>query len=103
MPPPPVLKKRYSLKGNNLVPLAIQFKDHQAQITHYARPKMNVTLDSMIGEEMITWFRDITGTSEKDISGKPITLKLLLHLTILYANDYGQPIGQELSGISVSK
>ena len=53
----------------------------------------------MASDELISTYREITGTSEKDIfeiSGKPMshdTLQLLVHITILYANEHRQPVG----------
>ena len=68
---------------------------------------MNKILDNMDSDELISTYREMTGTSEKDvfeISGKPMsddTLRLLVHVTILYANEHGQPSGQELVDITV--
>lgn len=107
MPPPIVLKRRHTLHGKNLVPLALQFRDHDGNVTQFARPKMNKILDNMDSDELISTYREMTGTSEKDvfeISGKPMsddTLRLLVHVTILYANEHGQPSGQELVDITV--
>ena len=90
------------------MPLAVQFRHHDGQIQQYARPKMNKCLDTMPADELISVFRDITGSSEKDkfeLSGKQIsddTLRLLVHLTVVYANEHGQPTGQELVDITVS-
>ena len=49
MPPMTVLKRdkrRRSLQGKNLIPLALQFRDYDENVTQYARLKMNKTLDN---------------------------------------------------------
>ena len=106
MPPPTVLKKRHTLKGKNLLPLALRFKTVEEPFDQpLARPKMNKTLESMSGADLRLFFFDLTGTSEKDILGmaeKPATednLRVLAHLAIVYANECGEPVGQELIAV----
>lgn len=105
MPPPTVLRKRHSLVGKDLIPLAKKFKNVADAPSQYARLKMNLTLESMEESELQRKYREITGGSEKDMfeladrSYDEENFRRLLHLTICYANEVGHPVGQELVSI----
>ena len=66
---------------------------------------MNKTLESMSAADLRLFFFDLTETNGKDILGmaeKNATegsLRVLAHLAIVYANECGEPVGQELIAV----
>ncbi len=67
---------------------------------------MNQCLDELTDDDLQKVFRDLTGDGSADMfalackSATTDNLRLLVHLAIVYANEYGQPAGQELTTVS---
>lgn len=83
--------------------MVLRFKNQDGDLPHQlARVKINSATENMSREDLITTFRELTGVSEKDVmemaNKEPSddNLKLLLHTSILYANEVGEPQGQVL-------
>ena len=102
------LKRRHSLKGKNILQLVRKMKavGRGDRIPALARLKSNAPLDEMARDDVISSFRELTGENEKEIlemAGKECTdnnLRLLLHFSIILANEIGEPTGQTLRGVS---
>ncbi|XP_061169412.1 uncharacterized protein LOC133178716 [Saccostrea echinata] len=101
MPPPAVLRKRHSLRGKDIFPLIKRVRAAEEPDGTLARVKMNTPVESMGREEMNAAFEGLTGESAEEclqmVGGRQEDdLRKLLHYTILYANEVGQPDGQDL-------
>ncbi|KAL4224438.1 hypothetical protein ACF0H5_017890 [Mactra antiquata] len=88
-----ILKRGATLRGRNLMKLALEFKDADDQIPFpLAQPRMNKTLESMTELELVTLYHDLTGEVPNEIfavSNKDYcqdSLIILLHLCICAAN-----------------
>lgn len=101
--PPAVttLKRKHSLKGKSI--LTVIKRTRQNELTgSAARMATQVRTEDLDNEELISQFRQITGESANDcleMAGKAINkrnLVCLLHNTIIYANEVGQP-GEQLT------
>ncbi|XP_064646162.1 uncharacterized protein LOC135499346 [Lineus longissimus] len=124
---PTVLKRRHSLRGVNLLPLVKRLRDVDVeQVKQFARPVnnegkhsktetlKNITpdLDTVTEEstemEMEQFVSGLIDSPPQDIfelaEKEPNTSnwRLLVHLAIVYANEKGQPRGQQLVEPSTS-
>ena len=108
-PPTVILKRRHSLLGKNMLPLVRKLRDFNGDrpIATFARLRSTLATESIPGSELAKHFRDLTGENEKEIlemAGREVTdenLMILLHLSIIYANDIGAPDGQELQQVGL--
>ncbi|XP_045172227.2 uncharacterized protein LOC123534180 [Mercenaria mercenaria] len=88
----PLLKKWASLKGKNLMDLAMQFKTTFVLPAPLAQAKPDQKLENMGDQELLSLYHDITGEMPNNmfsIANKEFTtlnLRLLLHLCIMFAN-----------------
>ena len=95
---PPVLKRRHSLIGKNHLPLLVALKANHVP-KEFARMTAETPLDEDQLEEA---FNSLTGEratqilSLADRENNLQNLRLLIHFTILKANEVGQSNGQEL-------
>ena len=99
---PTVLKKKHSLKDVNILILIKRVRTETGQPKEYARILTSKRTEEMPLEELRGHFEGITGEDSRDIL-KMCDLdftgdsrRLLLHHTIKFANEFGQPKGQEL-------
>ena len=104
MPPYTVLKRRHTMIGKNLLKKKKKVKSHNPrEKIVLARVKSNIPLEDMSAEDLCAKFRELTKENEKDIlemagvkDPSINNLRLLMHYTILGANEMGQPAGQLL-------
>ncbi|XP_060552776.1 uncharacterized protein LOC132714060 isoform X2 [Ruditapes philippinarum] len=88
----PLLKKWASLMGKNLMDLVMQFKTTTDLPETLAQPKPDQKLEEMQDEELVSLYHDITGEIPNNmftVANKEFTttnLRLLLHLSIIFAN-----------------
>ena len=103
---PTILKKRHSLKDRNILPLIKKVKGEASSPTEYARVQTSKRTEEMPLEELKGLFDGITGEDAREIlkmcekDFTPESMRLLLHHTIIFANEFGQPKGQELREVS---
>ena len=104
---PTILKKRHSLKDRNILPLIKKVKGEASSPTEYARVQTSKRTEEMPLEELKGLFDGITGEDAREIlkmcekDFTPESMRLLLHHTIIFANEFGQPKGQELREVSL--
>lgn len=104
MPPPAVLRKRHTLTGKDIFPLIKRVRGAEGPAGPLARLKMNAPTETMTISEMKTAFRELSGESLEeclqmvgDTANVEEGMKKLLHYAIIYANEVGQPDGQDIS------
>lgn len=104
MPPPAVLRKRHTLTGKDIFPLIKRVRGAESPAGPLARLKMNAPTETMTISEMKTAFRELSGESLEeclqmvgDTANIEEGMKKLLHYAIIYANEVGQPDGQDIS------
>ena len=100
--PATVLKRKHSLKGKNIFPLLKRLRDNKGDVpSSFARLAQQQRTEEMSKEECMKSFKEITGEKPEefmDMAGVECTernARLLLHFTIIFANESGQP-GQAL-------
>jgi hypothetical protein len=99
MPINTVLKRKQSLVGNNfLMALLKKIKAFRGErVSNLARIKNSLPTEELSGYELCNHSRELTGENDKEVlglAGKDVneaSLRLLLHFTILLANENGQP------------
>ena len=105
---PTTLKRRHSLKGGNILPIIKKLRQGDGNPKEYARVTAGRRTEDMALEDLKVHFENITGEDPREIlrmAAKDYTLqemRLLLHHTIIQANEAGQPRGQDLREV-VSK
>ena len=110
MPPVTVLKRRHNLKkANAILKVMKKFKDFKPSVpTEFARLKSNEKLEDLDTNELKEGFLKLTGEDAATIlelasaTCSDENLRRLLHVTILLANDIGQPAGNDLKDKEVS-
>ncbi|XP_062602975.1 uncharacterized protein LOC134264730 [Saccostrea cucullata] len=104
MPPPPILKRRHTLVGKNILPVVKKVKNYAGQRLNFAKLKSTMPIEELSEGELAQKFKDLTSEKACDIlemAAKEISaenLRVLLHFTILHANETGAPDGQQLTG-----
>ncbi len=103
---PTVLKRKHSLKGLNLVPLVRRLRtvteSENDMPKDLARADLNTDTESLSNEEMKQSFHAITGEEAVEMldlahrEENTSNLRLLIHHTVIMANEVGQPRGQTL-------
>ncbi|XP_076072272.1 uncharacterized protein LOC143044226 [Mytilus galloprovincialis] len=101
---PPVLKKRYSLKGMKLVPVIKRIRPGQPEsLKGLARMNKELKTENLNMEEIAQHVKVLTGEDLDEIcqlSGRSDDdvgeARWILHSLIIYANEFGQPKGQDL-------
>lgn len=107
LPSTTVLKRKHSLHGLDLLPLLHVMKDEDEASfpKSFARVSSDVPLEEMSVLDMKEAFAKLAGHSADEVlellgrEGNSVNHRLLLHHAILYANEKGQPKGQDL-GVS---
>lgn len=101
---PAVLKKKHTLKGVRLLPIIKRVKTGQpTSLKEYARVQKDVKTEGLGRDEIAQHVLNITGEELGEIlqlADRDDTIeeaRWVLHCIILYANEYGQPSGQNLS------
>lgn len=98
---PPVLKRRHSLIGKNHLPLLVALKANHVP-KEFARMTAETPLVDLDEDQLEEAFNSLTGERATQIlslaerENNLQNLRLLLHFTILKANEVGQSNGQEL-------
>lgn len=107
MPGVTTLKRRHSLVGKNMMPILKKLKSFRGdKVTSCARIKSATPTEELAQNELCKQFRDLTGEDEKEMlemAGREINdnnLRLLLHFSIIYANENGHPEGQDMQTVS---
>ncbi|XP_063402448.1 uncharacterized protein LOC134686696 [Mytilus trossulus] len=101
---PPVLKKRYSLKGMKLVQVIKRIRPGQPEsVKGLARMNKELKTENLNMEEIAQHVKVLTGEDLDEIcqlSGRSDDdvgeARWILHSLIIYANEFGQPKGQDL-------
>ncbi|XP_064634500.1 uncharacterized protein LOC135492179 [Lineus longissimus] len=97
-----VLKKKHSLVGHSMLPVIRAVRTDASSVMEFARLEAEQQLELLSPEELQKAVRTLTNEDPADIlqmaqreenSGN---LCLLVHHTILHANEFGQPKGQQL-------
>ena len=103
-----VLKLRHSLKGKNLLPVAVKAKAAGGTTpTEFARLKRDHPLERYTLDELVDEFERLTGEDVGDIfmmAGFDATvdnMRLVMHFAIIQANLVGAPKGKALVVTSV--
>ena len=95
------LKMKHSLKGKSLVPLFKALRSSQEAQDVWAKLKATHELEAYKPEELKVEIEKLTGTSADDIlqilglEDVKEQLMLVLHHSILIANEFGQPAGSQ--------
>ena len=104
---PTTLKRKHSLKDVNILPLIKRIRAEADQrIAEYARIQVAKRTEETPAEELKGHFEGLTGEDAKDfltMCGLDYTaenLRILVHHTIIFANEFGHPKGQELRAVS---
>lgn len=100
---PPVLKRRHSLAGKNILPVKRKVRGFRGdRVQNIARVRNNLNTEELLMAELSTLFGELTGENEREVlamAGREHTegnLRILLHCSILQANETGEPNGQGL-------
>ncbi|XP_064639411.1 uncharacterized protein LOC135494971 [Lineus longissimus] len=100
---PTLLKRRHSLKDRDLLPLIRRFRDFGSDLPNqFAQVSMEDKTSDLSVERISQTFHELTATPAEeifDLAGREPSgsnFRLFLHLAIIYANEIGQPRGQEL-------
>ncbi|XP_076113361.1 uncharacterized protein LOC143081012 [Mytilus galloprovincialis] len=101
---PTCLKRRHSLKGVRLVAAIKRIRGGQPQgLKEFARFQKDNKLDNLSMDDLRQQVLDLTGAELQDLlqfANKDNTVeeaRWATHCLILYANEYGQPSGQDLT------
>ncbi|CAG2194020.1 unnamed protein product [Mytilus edulis] len=101
---PTCLKRRHSLKGVRLVAAIKRIRGGQPQgLKEFARFQKDNKLDNLSMDDLRQQVLDLTGAELQDLlqfANRDNTVeeaRWATHCLILYANEYGQPSGQDLT------
>ncbi|XP_076089989.1 uncharacterized protein LOC143062022 [Mytilus galloprovincialis] len=101
---PTCLKRRHSLKGVRLVAAIKRIRGGQPQgLKEFARFQKDKKLDNLSMDDLRQQVLDLTGAELQDLlqfANRDNTVeeaRWATHCLILYANEYGQPSGQDLT------
>jgi hypothetical protein len=105
--PPPLttLKRNHSLRGKDLFPLLMRFREERSLLPVLAGLSRSRPVDGLEVSELKAAIQDLTGRTASDLcslAGKDEdrnSLRHCLHLVIIHSNEVGAPqaesIGQE--------
>ena len=100
---PTTLKRKHSLKGINILPLIKKVRAEAGQrVPEYARMQVSKQTEEMPLEELKGHFGGLTGEDSReilklcDLEYLAENMRCLVHHSIMFANGFGPPKGQEL-------
>ena len=104
---PTTLKRKHSLKDITILPLIKKVRTEAGQrVPEYARVQVSKRTEKMPLEELKGHFDGLTGEDSReilkicDLEYLAENMRCLVHHSIMFANEFGPPKGQELRLVS---